>query len=243
MELYLTLRYAIKYADIGLLRFTLRHIAVVFQAEAAGTPKYANALLYLVHLTDSPASDERLQRCVLTNGLVNLQGHPTSNFELDRLLELLNNSLKCFQRDRSYFSKDSDSLLEYWALNGPYLQELKAAVKVNLGVPRSSTHTPKSAAEDIWSMALSLVLKSLHECQGDRFSKYPSPNLYIDGLRMLSKNVLKYNQQYSSEGPLSAGDEADDEVTPAKPESSDTIPPSPVMASGPPDPPDPAFVD
>lgn len=37
VEIYLTLKYAIKHADIGLLRYALRFVTIVFQAEVAGT--------------------------------------------------------------------------------------------------------------------------------------------------------------------------------------------------------------
>ena len=113
VEVYLTLRHAIKYADISLLRYVLRHIAVVFQAEAAETPKYAYTLLYIIYLTDSPTATIRLQEAVLANSLVNLQGDADLYFKLDRLLELYNNSLKAFQQERLYFSKYSNRLLEH----------------------------------------------------------------------------------------------------------------------------------
>ena len=229
VELYLTLRYAIKHADIGLLRYALRHATVIFQAEAAGTPKYAQALLYLLHLTDSPAAAIRLQECVLANSLVNLQGAADSNFELDRLLELLNNSLKAFQQERSYFSKNSDRLLEYWALNGPYFQELKAAVESSFGRLQSAKHATKSAAEDIWSMALNLATKSLFNWERDRFSIHPTINLYIKGLNRLGENILKYNEQYTTEG--ASFDDVDDgaEADPTPLNTIDQVPGSPTL--------------
>jgi hypothetical protein len=47
VEVYLTLSHALKHADTGLLRYALRHTAVIFQAEAVEIPKYANALLHI----------------------------------------------------------------------------------------------------------------------------------------------------------------------------------------------------
>ena len=58
--MYLTLRYTIKYKNIGLLRHALRHTAVIFQAAAAGVLKYANAFFYTLYLIDSPAATLRL---------------------------------------------------------------------------------------------------------------------------------------------------------------------------------------
>lgn len=195
VEIYLTLKYAIKHGDIYLLRHVLRRVAVVFQADVAGTPKYRQALLYTLHLIDTPAASTRLQDCVLMNSLVNLQGVNDSNFELDRLLELLNNSLKAFQQERSYFSKNSDLLLEHWALNGPYLVELKGIVEFQLGKSNSARHAMKLVDEDLWSMALSLAHGSLQKSARDRFVLNPTSNLHQAGLLKLGENVFKYNQQ------------------------------------------------
>ncbi len=76
---------------------------IMFQADAAGTHNYARDLLRLSHLTDSSASASELQRAVLTNSLVNLHERTEYEFETDRLLELLNNSLKAFQHGAILF--------------------------------------------------------------------------------------------------------------------------------------------
>ena len=213
VEAYLTLRYSIKHADIGLLRLALRQVTILFQAPAAHAPKYAQALLYVYHLVDSPAASIKLQDCVLTNSLVNLRGSTDSNFELDRLLELLNNNLKAFQQERSYYSKYSDTLLEHWALNGPYLLALKDLLESTFGKPNSGTHPVKSAAEDIWSMALNLASKSLIQYRNeDRFSFNPAADLATEGLHKLGENVLKYNQQYASGVNSDVDDDGDDGV-------------------------------
>ena len=196
VEIYLTLKYAIKHADIGLLRYALRLTTVVFQADVAGTPKYAQALLYTLHMVDSPASSTELQNCVLANSLVNQRGKSDTNFELDRLLELLNNNLKAFQYDRSYFSKHSDILLENWSLNGPYFLELRRTMELAFGKRNSAAHPPKSAADDIWSMASILAYKSLAPVKdADRFSFTPTVNLFYAGLERLAGNVTKYNDR------------------------------------------------
>lgn len=206
VEIYLSLRYAIKHADIGLLRLALRHSAVIFQAAAAGTPKYARALFHTLHLVDSPAADIQLQEFILANSLVNLRGAADSNFELDRLLELLNNSLKAFQQERSYFSKYSDDLLQRWALNAPYLSELKAAVESNFGRANLGRHPTKAAVEDIWGMATNLATSSLRQSGGDRFSNNPATNLWVAGLGKLADNLLKYNNQYAEDDQLAASE-------------------------------------
>jgi len=49
---------------------------------------------------------------MLINSLINLQSVEDFNFELNQLLELLNNNLKTFQRKQSSFIKNNDQMLE-----------------------------------------------------------------------------------------------------------------------------------
>ena len=47
--------------------------------------------------------------------------------------------------------------------------------------------------------ALALSIAELGKRSYDRFSTNPTANLYVEGLKKLGENVLKYNQQYLSE--------------------------------------------
>lgn len=195
VEVYLQLKHAIKFADIGLLRRALRECTLIFQAKIAGTPNYGRELLRLTHLTDSPASDVILQRAVLTNSLVNLKGEQGHSFETDRLVELLNGMLKEFQSERSIFSKDSDTLLEHWALNAPYFSRLKLEMERIFGVVASGTHPTKFAGEDIFSMAQELTRSSVRQTYRERFSFYRTADLHAEGLMSLSTNIGRYNAE------------------------------------------------
>ncbi len=53
VKTYLILQYTIKYANIDLLRYALRHTTVMFQTETAEIFKYEQTLLYILHLIDS----------------------------------------------------------------------------------------------------------------------------------------------------------------------------------------------
>lgn len=195
VEVYLQLKHAIKFADIGLLRRALRECTLMFQAKIGGTPNYGRELLRLTHLTDSPASDIILQRAVLINSLVNLKGTQGHSFETDRLVELLNAMLKEFQSERSIFSKDSDTLLEHWALNAPYFSKLKLEMERTFGVLTSAAHPAKFAGEDTFSMAQELTRSSVRQTSGERFSVYRTVDLHNEGLVSLSINIAKYNAE------------------------------------------------
>ena len=124
----------------------------------------------MLHVTDSSAASKELQDAMLLNSIVNLRGEKDTSLETDRLLELLNNSLKAFQHERSYYSKQSDILLQNWALNGPYFDKVKVVVESSFRRLNSDRHPSKSAADDIWSMALHLAPRSLVQKKTDRYS-------------------------------------------------------------------------
>ena len=173
--------------------------------------KYAQTLLYMLHLVDSSAVTIQLQECLLINSLVNLQGLSHFNFELNHLLKLLNNNLKAFLHEQSYFSKNSDKLLKYWALNESYFLELKRTVKMTFEKINSSAHSAKSAAEDIWSMIFNLVIKSVMQVKEDHFMMNSAINLHLEGLKKLESNVIKYNWQYLSDRLTSYVGEGDED--------------------------------
>lgn len=195
VETYLQLKHAIKFADIGLLRRALRECTVMFQAKDGSAPMYARELLRLTHLTDSPSSDPALQTAVLTNSLVNLKGTRGHSFETDRLVELLNATLKEFQSERSIFSKDSDTLLECWTLNAPYFSRLKLEMERVLGVSNPGAHPAKYAGEDVFSMAHELARVRIVLSPNERFSAFRTKSLHAEGLISLAGNMARYNAE------------------------------------------------
>ena len=203
VEVYLLLRYAIKMADIELLRVALRHATVIFLPSEAATPKYAAALLHTLHLVDSSASSEQFQNYILANSLVNLSGRIDSNFEHDRLLELHNNTLKTYLRERTTFSSHNDELLQRWALIGPIVRDIKGAVERYVGYHNDSRHPCKNCKEDVWSMASNLAFKSLRKLRDrNRFSRYPAADLILLGMKKLGDAVFKYNESLTA--PISS---------------------------------------
>ena len=209
VETYLTLKHAIETADIGLLRHVLRKVTIIFQAKVGGTPNYGQALLRMLHATDSPAATVVLQDAILANSLVNLKGLKNSSFPTDKLLELLNLNLKTFQRERSQFSKNSDELLAMWAINGPYFLSLQTSFESMLGGKNSGNHPEKQGSEDLFSLGRDFSTTSLIRVNRNRFTENPTRNLFLDGLQQLGSNVFKYNGRIRAS--LSASDDPPDE--------------------------------
>lgn len=53
----MTLCYAIKNEDIGLLRHAMREVGIIFQALAVSKPKYTRVMLKQLHIFDTQAAD------------------------------------------------------------------------------------------------------------------------------------------------------------------------------------------
>jgi hypothetical protein len=216
VETYLLLSYAIKNADIGLLRRALRECCIMFQSKVGGTTNYGRELIRQIHLVDSSAASEELQRAVLVNSLVNLHSegvNEATNFETDRLLELLNNTLKYFRRELESSTQESSALLEQCALNGPYFQQLKLAMETNFSHRSSGDHPTKDASEDILSMAKELARQSLPMTPQIRFTGYDAVDLFENGLESLGENVETYNAEVRSGWSWTSDDQETDLLT------------------------------
>lgn len=97
MELYITLCYSIKDGNIGLLKYTMREICIIFQALAAPKPKYAYKMLRQVYMFNTKAADPILQEAYLTNALINLQSLGYTFYETNHLLEHQTENSKGFE--------------------------------------------------------------------------------------------------------------------------------------------------
>lgn len=100
MEPYMTLCYAIKHGNIGLLRHALREVCLILQAPSANKSKYAREMLRRLHIFDTCAADPVLQEAYLANSLVNPRGLASTFYEMDLLLEHQNGKIKRFRADR-----------------------------------------------------------------------------------------------------------------------------------------------
>ena len=92
METYKMLKYAIKHADMGLIKRALAQCCLLFHG--SDKSKYTFLSLYMTWLTQTDAASKELQDAILVNGLVNLRGTDNSWFEMDRLNEFFNLQMK-----------------------------------------------------------------------------------------------------------------------------------------------------
>ena len=200
MEPYMTLCYAIKHGDIGLLRHALREVAVIFQAPAAKKPKYAKALLRQIHIIDTKAVDPILQAAYLANALVNPRGLPQTFYEMNLLLEHQNGEFKRFRADRGSSLQESDELFRLHALSVNALRKVRTSMnRIVIGRERDGKHPQKDASFDILSLADQLHRSKSTDPKGPEqgkiyFSENQVPDLIDLGQAYLHRAVSSYNE-------------------------------------------------
>ena len=198
MDIYISLRYAIKFADIELLRSMLRETCILFQAKQGHCDNYGPELLRLLHTCDSPAASSNLKKAILANSLVNLQAAPGKWFEVDRLVEFVNALVATSKRDRLSSTKPLEELLKQITLTAPYHFDLKIKLEGYFGRKYSGEHPPKEASEDIWTMAMDLSTRDFKDIQKEEFSAYLAINLKSEGYKDLAENITRYNQRLAT---------------------------------------------
>ncbi|KAI5300433.1 hypothetical protein KEM56_002470, partial [Ascosphaera pollenicola] len=154
MILYLTLKKAIKLADIGVLKQCFARLAIIVN----GTKKCNYAILtsYLFWLSLTGATSERLKHAFPANSLVNLRGEPDSWFEMDCLNEFINLRLKLTMQARRSSTKSLKELFNRSATVAEYCAEIKIGIEKLFTVNTKSKHTDKDAKDDVYRLAYHL---------------------------------------------------------------------------------------
>ena len=189
-ETYLVLKYAIKHADIGLLRRVIARCCYIFIG--SGASNYANELLRLHWLTSTDACTPALQDAILGNGLVNLRGKPDTWYPVDRLNEHLNLSLKELLWARRNSTFTVDHLFDTCTWSATYCQLIQGQVERTFGEHSDPKHTIRSRAEDLQTLGYNLARRSLIYQQG-RKSVFSPKNLVAKGESDLVSWVDKFN--------------------------------------------------
>lgn len=141
MEPYMTISYAVKHGDIGLLRHAMREVCIILQAPSASKPKYARAMLRQLHIFDTDASTPQLQEAYLANSLVNPRGLPHTFYEIDLLLEHQNGEFKRFRTDRGSSLQETDQMFRQHALSVDALRKVRLGMnKIIVGRDRTGQY-------------------------------------------------------------------------------------------------------
>lgn len=124
----MTLCYAIKNGDTGLLKHTLREFCIILQLLVLSKPKYAKAILRQVHIFDTKSANLVLQEAYLGNGLVNFKGQPGIFYEINLLLEHQNGEFEHFQSNRGLSLWENNKIFRLYALSVDMLKKIRSSM-------------------------------------------------------------------------------------------------------------------
>jgi hypothetical protein len=196
---YLLLKYAIKYADLGLL---CRAVGVLF----AGTcqHKYAYEMMYLQKPLTLSASPAR-QRAILANSLVNWSGHHDSWFETDRMMEFHIGNIKDVFKAKRGSSVDLNYLFQYCSLNSSFFHMLNTRIERVFNIHVNPEHAVGSAKYDLTVMAERLVRQGSLANRTHGTAKFVAPDrMRIGIVKLAGESMEKLNSKelrgYTLEG-------------------------------------------
>jgi hypothetical protein len=207
METYKTLKYAIKYADIGLIKRVLVRCCLLFHG--SGQSKYAFLSLYMTWLTQTDAADKMLQDAILANGLVNLRGTEDGWFEMDRLNEFFNLQMKILMATRRASTIDTTELFRRTALTASYCNDLKVAIEAAFGEYSNGRHQIKDASREVRHLAYQIAAsRSITKYSRGRSSSFQPKDILQQGIKLLNSSVKRFNNkvidgQWADEDDLS----------------------------------------
>ncbi|KAI9652619.1 MAG: hypothetical protein M1829_001499 [Trizodia sp. TS-e1964] len=206
LQTSLLLRYGIKHGDIGLIRRLVDHLAIYFHGSKQH--KYAYEMLYLQQLLQ--ASCLVLQRAILSNSLVNLQGKPGSWFETDTLVKLHNGNMKHMYEAKHHWQVTLEDHFARFALSSAVLTTLIFGRHHLFVLPINGLHCSKDASKNLHYMATSLLADSL-VLPGARDTRRVVSDLLQDGYSKLTGDPITKLNANKRLGDLGMLDETLDE--------------------------------
>jgi hypothetical protein len=192
METYKTFKYAIKHADVGLIKRVLARCCLLFHG--SDKSKYAFLSLYMTWLTQTDAATKELQDAILANGLVNLRGTYDSWFEMDRLNEFFNLHMKTLMATRRSSAIDTTELFRRTALTASYCTDLKVAMEAAFGEHSNARHQVKDASREVRNLAYQIaVSRSITKRARERKSPFQPDDILQRGVKLLNNGVKRFN--------------------------------------------------
>ncbi len=154
MALYLTLKFAIKHANIGLIKRVIVYYCFIFASSKK--PHYTQQALYFTHLLMINTAHPVLKRALLASILVNYYNKADSWFETDWLNKYHNLLLKLLLQSRAHSSIDITELFHKVSLIASYCLDLQEAIKYTFGKVNSTHHTMANTIDDIFKLGKKL---------------------------------------------------------------------------------------
>ena len=203
VELLLTIRRAIKYADIGILRRMVDPLVIFFLG--AGQTNYGREMLYYRWLLSS-ANTPELQLAILSSGLVNWRGHSGAYKPVDLALEHLNYACKIDLRNNKNSTHDVEIVFKRVALCNTWLRALRDKMEAEYGEPMPGTHTTSAAVPDMFLLAWTLYYAGLGSRRSHdnlpQQAMFNSADIRQTGVGLLETSIEKFNAEHVQQSAI-----------------------------------------
>jgi hypothetical protein len=198
VELFMTVRHAVKHGDIGLLRRVVDPLIIHFLGASQYNYAY-EMLFYRWNLTS--VNTPELQRAILASGLVNWPGKSASNKAIDLGLEHLNGSCKIEMKCYKNSTHDVNLIFDRVCLSNTWVRALRAKLEETFGEFMRGDHTSRSTDKEIFSLARTLVVGDLSaprrvEDLPVRLQMFDSEDILRLGMDRLAEKVMYFNDHY-----------------------------------------------
>ena len=212
IELFLTVRHAVKHGDIGMLRRLVDPLIVYFFG--AFQSNYGNEMLFY-RWNLSPVNTSELQHAILASGLVNWHGRRTTFKAVDLGLEHLNGSCKIEMKCYKNSTHDANIIFDRVCLTNTWIRGLRTKIEATFGEDMPGTHTTSSVGMDMFTLARNIFKGDLctpRKVAEQTYSGYESEDILCNGMEVLAQKVESFNKQHiqhsatSDEGDLSQED-------------------------------------
>jgi hypothetical protein len=194
IELFLTLRHAIKYGDIGLMRRLVDPLIVVFYG--ASQSNYGHEMLFY-RWNLSPVNTPVLQHAILASGLVNWQGRDTTHKAIDLGMEHLNGSCKIEMKCYKNSTHDVGVIFDRVCLSNTWLRKLRQKMEGSFGENMSGSHTTQSCELDMFTLARNILEGGFARRRGTTTAsgvlRYLSDDIFRLGMDILETKVDSFN--------------------------------------------------
>jgi hypothetical protein len=194
VETYLMLRYAIRAGDIGMLRWLVDPLCVMFIGSEQW--KYAEELLHLRWLLKDETSSQELQEAILSGGLVKQKIDRHRWKAIDLAVEHVNLFYQLDMNMHKNSTHDFMTTINRIGLTAPYTNELRGRFERDFGHRNDGRHSHKSAVNDIYLLAARLRerwRKAPRNRIKDEVKQFESPDILSTGLARLSEKIDNFN--------------------------------------------------
>jgi hypothetical protein len=198
VELFLVVRHAVKYGDIGMLRRMVDPLIVVFFG--ASQHNYGREMLHY-RWNLSAANTPVLQRAILSSGLVNWVGRESTFKPIDLALEHLNCHCKLDLRNFKNSTHDIEIVFQRTALCNTWVRNIRNQLQREFGETISGLHTSATAISDMYLLAWTLFVGGYAQATDkDIYATscmFDSTDILEAGIGVLEERVEQFNQQYT----------------------------------------------